>query len=367
MSTALGFASLAVAERSLRGGRSGRGRRALRSLPARWPLLALALLAGCQVQGVAPPPEGPRETAPEAPPDAKVVAECRVLEIDYLSREVVEERDRVQEEVRFRYGKPDETAAAIAAAKPAVLFVFAHGWQNDIPSSRDFTARLIKGILARAARDGVPVESLGFLAVHWDSKRLVFHESALNAEVIGRKRIAPFLGKLAATAPATKVVMVGHSLGGRLTLAALNASTGTIHGAVLLEAAADLDCLLPEKNHEAPGCFPLAPHRAKVLVNLHSQQDDVLRLAYANAMRSMAVGREGAVRGIDERFATVKLTRAGLGSGSLDAAFADALSAVPGATGARMVNVDATAVVVGHSEIFVDPVFDVIWAVARRS
>jgi hypothetical protein len=32
-----------------------------------------------------------------------------------------------------------------------------------------------------------------------------------------------------------------------------------------------------------------------------------------------------------------------------------------------MVNVDATAVVVGHSEIFVDPVFDVIWAVARRS
>lgn len=330
------------------------------------PLLTLALL-GCQVQGIAPPPEGPRETAPEAPPEAKVVAECRVLELDWLSREVVEERDRVQEEVRFRYGKPDDTAAAIAAARPAVLFVFSHGWQNDIPSSRDFSARLIKGVLARAQRDGVPPESLAFLAVHWDSKRTVFHESALNAEVIGRKRIAPFLGKLAATAPATKVVMVGHSLGGRLTLAALNASTGMIHGAVLLEAAADLDCLLPEKNHEAVGCFPLAPHRTKVLVNLHSQQDDVLRLAYANAMRSLAVGREGAVRGIDERFTTLKLTKAAFAPGALDVALSDALSAVPGAaTGVRMVNVDATAVVVGHSEIFVDPVFDVIWAVARR-
>lgn len=332
-----------------------------------------ALLGGCAMVGI--PAERPKDepapvtsaTEPAAPP----VADCHVIELDALSQEVTDERERVVDSVRFVYGASKDIVDAFAAARPEHVFVIAHGWMNDYQGSRDFSSKLIKGVLERAEKDGIDPARLAFVAVHWDSKRLIFQESALNAEVIGSRRIAPFLSRLADVSPTTRVVLVGHSLGGRLMLSTLNAegaaTTLRAHGAVLLEAAADKDALLLDRATDAFGGFGAAPGRARLILNVHSRQDSILEHAYANAMRSTALGREGADRSLGgERFATFKLTAGPVDPQRLAGALREPLSRWEGAPDRLVLNVDATAVVTGHSEVFIEQVYDLIWRVATR-
>ncbi|MCO5167692.1 MAG: hypothetical protein M9894_15200 [Planctomycetes bacterium] len=339
-----------------------------RALPA---TAVALLLAGCAMIG-APPERAPdHDAAPAAPSDAPIVADCHVVELDALSAEVEEPRERAFDGVRFRYAGSPAVVEALAAAAPQQVFVIAHGWMNDVQSGREFTGRLVKGIAERARRDGVDASRLGFVAVHWDSKRLVFHESALNAEVIGSRRVAPLLARLGERVPGAKVVLVGHSLGGRLVLSALNAEGPATqvraHAAVLLEAAVDQDALLPERGGSLIGGFPMAPGRTPLLLNVHSRQDDVLELAYKNAMRRPALGREGADRAIGgERYARLELRAEPFDPIRLDGILTDPQSRWPGAPDRHVVNVDATAVVTGHSEVFIQPVFDLVWLAAAR-
>lgn len=336
-------------------------------------LLVTALLGGCAMVGV--PAERPKdEPAPAAPGGATAAppfARCHVIELDALSAEVTDERERDTDGVRFVYGPSARTVDAIAAAKPAHVFVVAHGWMNDYQGSRDFSSKLIKGVVERAAQDGVDAAGLLFVAVHWDSQRLVFQESALNAEVIGARRVAPFLARVAEVSPTTRVVLVGHSLGGRLMLSTLNAEGPSTpvraHGAVLLEAAADKDALVAERAQDSFGGFGAAPGRTNLLLNVHSRQDSVLELAYANAMQSMALGREGADRRQGgERFATLELGAGPVDPARLEAALNGPLAKWPSKASRQVLNVDATAVVTGHSEVFIAQVYDLIWRVAIR-
>lgn len=333
--------------------------------------LVTTALSGCALFAPAErPKDHDAEPVGATPVATKVVAHAHAIELDARAEELVEPRARTANEVTFHYDASAKVVDALAAARPEWVFLVAHGWMNDVVSSRDFTSKVVRGVLDQSKKAGVDASKVAFVAVHWDSKRPLFHESAVNAEVIGKRRIAPFLARLAEVAPATKVVLVGHSLGGRLVLSALGAEgPATVlraHAAVLLEAAADQDALLPERAQSLIGGFPLAPGRAKVIVNVHSRQDDVLDLAYKNAMQSPALGREGADRAVGgERFASMKLTGP-VDAARLEVALREPNARWPGAPERVVVNVDATAVVKGHSEIFIDPVFELIWRVASR-
>jgi pimeloyl-ACP methyl ester carboxylesterase len=325
------------------------------------------IITGCAMPTQGPPPAERDPVVATTTPQAEVVASCHVIELDAMSEEVVEVRDRVEAGIKFEYGPSAKTLDALVGQVPQYVFVLAHGWMNDVLSSREFSSHLISGIRERAGKDGFDTTKLAFVAVHWDSKRPIFHESALNAEVIGKRRVAPFLTQLHTRCPQAKIVLVGHSLGGRLCLAALNAgSPGAVQAAVLLEAAADQDALCPERASDMFGGFSLAPHGCALIANCCSQQDDVLRLSYANAMRAPALGREGADRGLGEHYPKVALTSAGLDLGVFEEALKLTNSKADG-TECRVINVDATAVVTGHTEVFVAPIFDVIWRIASRS
>lgn len=332
--------------------------------------LALTALGGCAMIG--PPQERPdRDPEPAGAVDAgPVLADCHVIELDALSAELEEPRERTAGQVRFRYAGSAAVVDAVKAAAPGWVFVISHGWMNGVESGREFTGKLVRGIQERAKKDGVDPAKLAFVAVHWDSERVIFHESAVNAEVIGARRVAPLLARLGDALKQAKVVVVGHSLGGRLMLSALGSEGAPdallAHGAVLLEAAADHDALLPERASSLIGGFPLAPGRARLVANVHSRQDSVLELAYQNAMQSPAIGREGAVRAAGgERYPTMHLVGP-VDPAALDKALADPLAKFPGVAERLFVNVDATSIVSGHSEIFIEPIYDLIWRVAAR-
>ena len=67
----------------------------------------------------------------------------------------------------------------------------------------------------------MPEEDVAFVFISWNSQRLVFMESALCAETIGHREVAPMLKGLKAKLPGTSLTLVGHSLGGRMMLATL--------------------------------------------------------------------------------------------------------------------------------------------------
>lgn len=333
--------------------------------------LFAAALGGCALLGAPPERPADHDAAPAAPTTTTApAAECHVIELDALSAELTDPRERDLDGVRFRYAGSPAVVEALAAATPAHVFLIAHGWMNDVQSGREFTGQLVKGLVERARRDGVDPARLGFVAVHWDSKRLVFHESAVNAEVIGARRVAPLLARLGERVPGARVVLVGHSLGGRLVLSSLNAEGPATqlraHAAVLLEAAVDQDALLPERGGSLIGGFPMAPGRTGLIVNVHSRQDDVLELAYKNAMRSPALGREGADRALGgERYATLRLDGV-VDPVRLEGALNEPQARWPGAPDRYVVNVDATSIVTGHSAIFIEPIFDLVWRAATR-
>ena len=319
-----------------------------------WVLLSLLFpLSGCKLLEQKPQEEDPTEP---------VVADAFAVEFDSDGVEQPAARVRARNGVAFHYVASDELATALKAKNPQRVLVIAHGWMNDTKSARDFTSQFVRAALTRAERDQVPASSLAFVGVHWDSEQVNFFGSANTAEVIGRERLAPVLEAIGDAVPTARVLLVGHSLGARMVLSSLQGAGDDFAagGAVLLEGAVDQTAILPDLE-EGFGAFPAAPGRTPLLINVHSNNDTVLQETYARAMRSPALGLLGAVREGTQAYPAFALT------GPVDMAIlrswlSVADSGVPGATRSRAINLDATAVVSGHSDIFGDEVQDVIWA-----
>lgn len=321
-------------------------------------LLLLATLSSTGCKMINPIPE--REPDPETSSVEEVVADCQVVEYDNLSREWTDTRTREELGVRFHYTRSSDLAGKLADATH--LVVFCHGWQNSTVSTREFCSKLIKGIQAAAGEAGA---GLAYLAVSWNSERLIFHESALAAEVIGETRIAPLLAALRSAHPTLKITLVGHSLGARMVLSTLQESPGkAAESAVLLEGAVNRKALVPGRE-AGFGSFPDVSKHVDRIANLHSSQDDVLRLTYDTAMSSPALGREGADRDQNGgQYPSVVLKGTGVNTDALNAAYGNAMSLGVGA--GRIVNIDASAVVSGHSNFFELPVYDLIWRMIKE-
>ncbi len=315
-------------------------------------LLVLTLSStGCKMIN----PVSDKDADPETVSSEEIVADCQVVEYDNLSREWTDARVREELGIRFDYTHSKNLASKFEDSTH--LVVFCHGWQNSTVSTREFCSKLIKGIQAMAGEDR---EGLAFLAVSWNSERLIFHESALAAEVIGETRLAPLVAALRSAHPTLKVTLIGHSLGVRMVLATLQESHGkAAESAVLLEGAVNRDALVPGRE-AGFGAFPDAPKHADRIANMHSSQDDVLRLTYTTAMDSPALGREGADRDRNgNKYASVVLNGTSVDVDALNGAYRNPNSQVIGA--GRIVNIDASAVVSGHSNFFELPVYDLIW------
>jgi len=328
-------------------------------------LLLVLLGPGCALL-VPPEPAGdepePTDQAPE-----EIVAECLALEYDASAHETTRARVRDFGGVRFVYKPSDVLGRAVAAKKPERVFVITHGWMNDTRSARDFVSQLVRGLVDQAEAAGLDPARVAFVSLHWDSERVNFYGSAANAEKIGRRRVARMLGP---DLPRDRTVLVGHSLGARLVLSALQgkdgASSRVAAAAVLLEGAVDAGALHPDLDPEEFGAFPRAVPRAGLVLNVHSRRDMVLEHTYSAAMQSPALGFAGASREPGAAYATYAVERGGLAPSELEAALDRPDAQVPGAEG-RFVNVDATAVVSGHSDIFIEPVFELLWLAADRT
>lgn len=325
-----------------------------------WLVLALALAGastGCKVPASLTKPSEEEQREIDRKRELPTEVACLVVEYDYLHAEVGNPRKEPFDRVAFDYVASEALPAAVAKGAPTHVFVIAHGWMNNAISAQGFTSAWIHGLRAQAPAGSRPV----FVGVHWDSERLVFHESAFTAQRIGRKRIGPLLAQLRAKLPATtKLIVIGHSLGGRLMLAALDAAPAeSVDLALLIESAADVDWL-----YKAEGGTPKADDAAKLTLNVHSRNDSVLELAYKNAMRSPALGRLGAELAAGQRFSTLELSGA-VQIGALDVALKAAASRADGR--GHFVNVDATQLIPGHTDIFHDPVFSLVWLGLQRA
>lgn len=313
--------------------------------------LVLATASGCAV------PQRLRERSEEDKAEVArleaepVVAQAFAVEYAHDAAETTSARRQAYRGVEFVYTPSGDLPAAVAAGGPQRVFVLCHGWLNDDVGARDFGGQLIRGVIDRAVAEAAAPASLAFVSVQWDSQRVVFHESAIAAETIGRERVAPLLDALHAALPAARITLVGHSLGGRMVLGALDrVGEGAVQAAVLLEAAAAADGLLAEGN---VGAFPGARGKVHALLNVCSRQDSVLELAYGTAMQSSAAGLVGLLRSASEPYAVVHHADAQTPVSAQETA--SVLS------GGGILNVDLTGAVTGHSEVYVTPVFDLIW------
>ena len=325
-----------------------------------WLALALALAGattGCKVPASLTKPSEEEQREIDRKRELPTEVGCLVVEYDYLHQEVGRTRKEPFDRVAFDYLAAKSLAATVARGAPTHVFVIAHGWMNNAISAQGFTSAWIHGLRAAAPAGAKPV----FVGVHWDSERMVFHESAFTAQRIGRKKIGPLLGELRAQLPPrTKLVVVGHSLGGRLMLAALDAAPAeSVDLALLIESAADVDWL-----YRTEGGTPKADDAAKLTLNVHSRNDSVLELAYKNAMRSPALGRLGAELAAGQRFSTLELSGA-VQLAALDVALQAAASRADGR--GHFVNVDATLLIPGHTDIFHEPVFELVWLGLQRA
>ena len=314
-------------------------------------LISLACFSGCQVPRALTAPSEAEQEEIERKRELPTEAACFVLEYDHGASERPRPRQEPFDRVEFAYTSSQALKDQLAALNPTHVFVVSHGWMNNSVSSVDFASKWIHGIRARAQ----PSERLAFVSIHWDSERVVFHESAVTAVTLGRRRISHVLESIRQGAPQSKLTVIGHSLGARLMISALNSSAGRfVQGALLVEGAADANWL---REGYVKACA-----RVGQVANVYSSHDAVLENAYANAMRSPALGRIGAERAAGDLFARYEL------GGSFDAAaFAAALASPEAAAegGARVVNVDASSVVSGHTDIDHDQLYDLAWAVGR--
>lgn len=316
-----------------------------------WILLASAALSGCQVPKALTAPNEEQQREIERKRELPTEARCLVLEYDFEAKERPRPRSEAYDRVEFVYTSSDRLGAELAAANPSYVFVVAHGWMNNSVSSQEFAGRWVNGLRARLQ----PGERVAFVSLHWDSERVVFHESAATAVRLGKRRVAPVLEQILQAVPQTRLVLIGHSLGGRLMLSALqHSSARLVHAAVLVEGAADATWLHGEM---AQACA-----RAGRIANVYSIHDAVLENAYANAMQAAAIGRVGAERAPGQLFPRIELL-AQFDPGALHAALGQDTARTGG--GASVVNVDASAVVTGHTDIDHPQLYDLTWGVTR--
>ncbi len=339
-------------------------------MDARWASLLIALTlaaSGCRAPSylvrLAPVSQEELNRALAEP----LVTTCFTAEFGADSAEVTKRRERRYRGVGFRYLPAAEIPAAIAerGPAPAHIALIAHGWLNDDLGARQFTSAVARGLFDAARRDELAPEALAFVGLHWDSARMLFHESAATAEVIGRERVAPLVEALRRAFPAATITLVGHSLGARLVLATLHrADPAQADAAVLLEAAVDVDALHRTAGFLGFGFFPGAPRAARLIANVHSMQDDVLERAYRPAMGTAAMGREGAERAPGLRYPSVYLGKITVDPAALHVALADPDARAPGAP-ARVVNVDASSLIPGHVAVDHPAVHELTWRIAR--
>jgi pimeloyl-ACP methyl ester carboxylesterase len=323
------------------------------------PLLAGFLFSGCAIPGSLTEPNEEKREEIAHKRSLDVEADCIAVEYDHRAKEATRVRDENFDRVRFRYTLSQDVARMLAPSKPTHVFVLAHGWMNNALSAQEFTSTWIHG-LRESTPSGEGVRA-AFVGVHWDSERLLFHESAATALELGQRRVAQLLGSLRGALPDTRLIVVGHSLGGRLMIAAAHYSQQRFTDlALLLEAAADHDWLHGKMSRTDRG--------AALVVNVHSLNDKVLGVAYKNAMRSAALGRIGAEVSPGKRFTTIPL-REEPDADAFLAALAKPTSSRSEGKG-KVLNVDGTALIPGHTDIFHTAVFDLAWqavAAARPS
>lgn len=314
-------------------------------------LFSLACLSGCQVPKALTAPSEEEQREIERKRELPTEVSCFVLEYDGDSKERPRPRKEPFDRVEFAYTSSQELKASLAALQPTHVFVVSHGWMNNSVSSPQFASKWVHGIRARAQAG----ERLAFVSIHWDSEQVVFHTSAELALEIGRRRVSHLLEAVRQAVPETKLTVIGHSLGARLMLSALDASAARYaHAALLVEGAANASWLRAD--------YAKACTRVGQIGNVYSIHDAVLEQAYANAMQSPAMGRVGAERSLEGPFVRYEL------GASFDAAGFAAAVASPDAAaegGARVVNVDASGVVTGHTDIDHDQLYDLVWTLAR--
>jgi hypothetical protein len=335
-----------------------------------------------------------------------VKTHCYVSEFSATAEENTGPRKETMGGVAFRFNPPEEVVPALRQEAPRHIFVLAHGWLNDTTASLEFASKLVRGILARAEEAGAKPGDLGFVFMSWNSNRTVFMESALCAETIGHRELAPLLRSLRVQVPKASLTLVGHSLGARMMLASLQGPkqaigkldrlrskvfrawglpgwdalgstfrrllhiamrgrqgpAAEVDTVVLLEAAIDVQTL-----HEGVGALnygdtPDATRSVRILANCHSRNDEILRLGYTTSAGVVntystimsllgeghegvqALGRVGAERAKRRRFSGLKLLGARIGLARLQRALALETATPLNAPGNRVVNVDVTAV-----------------------
>ncbi|MDX3578197.1 serine-threonine protein kinase [Streptomyces sp. FL07-04A] len=193
----------------------------------------------------------------------------------------------------------------------------------------------------------------------WDGahellRQATYYAMKRRAGTVGERGLGPFVGRLAAIAPAVRVHLVGHSFGGRLVSFALRGlpeGVRTVKSVTLLQGAFSHYAFAARLPHDARAGGALQGQQHRVdgpLVCCHSSFDAALGTMYPLASR-MA----GDARGAVEEFGVGSLLGAKWGAmghdgvqavpGTRACTLAEALAGPLPASGC--VNVDAAAVV----------------------
>lgn len=124
----------------------------------------------------------------------------------------------------------------------------------------------------------------------WDGARellrhATYYAMKRRAGTVGRDGLGPVLGALAATRPAPRLHLVGHSFGGRLVSYALGGLPGetTVASVTLLQGAFSHYAFAERLPHAADRGGALRGHRSRVsgpLVCCHSRHDTALGVFY---------------------------------------------------------------------------------------
>ncbi|ELY46883.1 esterase/lipase family protein [Natronorubrum tibetense] len=162
------------------------------------------------------------------------------------------------------------------------ICIYVHGW-NGMKSSEN-QAYTYETALGQNGY-GAPV-----VAATWDADTANFWGAESNADTAGQ-RLADWLRDYRAANPSTTIRLTGHSLGGRVSLATLNALGGdeVIDTVALLGAAVNDDTVCDDGEY-ADGIT----HSAHVVYNYHSRDDDTVCTLYGLQTWGSGVGCDGA-------------------------------------------------------------------------
>lgn len=162
------------------------------------------------------------------------------------------------------------------------LALYAHGWMGR-NTSDDQAHSYATALEAEGYTEPV-------VSVTWDSNTLNFWGAERNATTAG-ERLAEWVRSYRADKPETTIRLAGHSLGGRLSLATLEALGGdeVIETVSLLGAAVDDDSTCVGEDY-GDGIEASAGH----VYNYHSRNDAIVCGLYGLTTFGSGVGCDGA-------------------------------------------------------------------------